>query len=747
MIEFIDFGEVIPGLVITSFSPEMQRMYNACQDNENFEIIELRKKEICEIIIADCLNDQVPTRNKFGIKTRERIGIVYNPAENRPYDVRVLRKDFPITMHQNYVNKDEPKSICLYFESWSYIERSWTPQQFLKRILWWLEKISKGELHGVDQPLEPFYLSTGYELIVPPDFSELQKDKNLVFQIFEIKKPRINKMILKGHFILKSSTMASSFNYDCLTISVSPILHGVVEHPAYNLGDLYDQFTRRSFDIYNELRNAIVSFVTSEGVLRNSQNHVILVVEVPLCRVTDSKPEEIKLICFQIMSNIAMLGEACNALVNGMNGKSYNDTLHKNSIANDSWREIQIIPIDIIKSLSSDFALQASGIVDESCSFYGIIAGVGALGSTIADIWSKESWGNWTFIDDDYILPHNIVRHIARDVNIGMSKVEVVKIFSDSNYSPNYKKTKIIIDKANNFNNSEIVNTFRSSNLFIDISTTVEVPRDISDKDFIPRSASLFITPSGRSSILLMEDVNKTIQLDFIEAQYYRAIMNNSWGENHLYENNGSLRVGAGCSDKSFVISQELISLHAAILARQTRYAVNKDDAVIKIWEYEDSNGELIHYNIEVQRVIVEKRGTWMIKSDYGFVNKVSDIRKSKFPNETGGVLVGYIDQKIKTIYIVDALNAPEDSKSDPSSFVRGTRNLEERIEDIKKRTNNVVGYIGEWHSHPKYSSTRMSSDDMKLLQYLSANMKADGLPVIMVIVGDSDLNVIVKED
>ena len=32
--------------------------------------------------------------------------------------------------------------------------RTWTPEAFLRRIQWWLEKSARGELHAADQPVE-----------------------------------------------------------------------------------------------------------------------------------------------------------------------------------------------------------------------------------------------------------------------------------------------------------------------------------------------------------------------------------------------------------------------------------------------------------------------------------------------------------------------------------------------------------------------------------------------------------------
>ena len=49
-------------------------------------------------------------------------------------EVMALRKDFPVLMHQNDSPLNTPRNLCLYFEPAISVMRTWTPQNFLKRI-------------------------------------------------------------------------------------------------------------------------------------------------------------------------------------------------------------------------------------------------------------------------------------------------------------------------------------------------------------------------------------------------------------------------------------------------------------------------------------------------------------------------------------------------------------------------------------------------------------------------------------
>jgi hypothetical protein len=109
------------------------------------------------------------------------------------------------------------------------------------------------------------------------------------------------------------------------------------------------------------------------------------------------------------------------------------------------------------------------------------------------------------------------------------------------------------------------------ADLVVDVSTTFEVPRTLALKDDIPRIVSLFLTPSGQSSVMLMEDIDRQCRIDAIEGQYYRAILSSEWGSTHLQHNYGDRWVGGGCRDISVRMSSECIHVHAGILANFAR--------------------------------------------------------------------------------------------------------------------------------------------------------------------------------
>ena len=93
-----------------------------------------------------------------------------------------------------------------------------------------------------------------------------------------------------------------------------------------------------------------------------------------------------------------------------------------------------------------------------------------------------------------------------------------------------------------------------------------------------------------------------------------------------------------------------------------------------------------------------------------GLIDLLHAAREEALPAETGGVLLGYIDFNVNSIVVVDALSAPPDSEGSMISFERGVAGLAKSVEEASRRTAGVVGYVGEWHSHPRGHSASPSA-------------------------------------
>ena len=78
-------------------------------------------------------------------------------------------------------------------------------------------------------------------------------------------------------------------------------------------------------------------------------------------------------------------------------------------------------------------AAQASGVEPVACK--AVAVGVGALGSQIVMNLVKGGFGNWTVIDEDELMPHNLARHALPSWNVGAPKaVAIAGLIDETSY-------------------------------------------------------------------------------------------------------------------------------------------------------------------------------------------------------------------------------------------------------------------------------------------------------------------------
>jgi len=760
-VTYTPFGQLLPALQPELLlHKESRRLLQACLRHPAFDVIELRSVPSsgstgADVIVVECSDGTVPSRNPLGIKNRERLALVYCPTAFVQHQVRALRQGFPVSLHQNHVPPGEPPSLCLYFEPWAAVERNWTPQRHLERILWWLRETALETLHRSDQPLEQLYFEPPYEIVLPPNLDQMERDHTKVLCFYPVAYPTNEPRTFRGVFQAQAFANKHKMPFsDWLVVAPPPVNHGPVETYPSKLGQLHDQLAARGSGILHELCNAIKSTVPETGIKKQGETFTLLLVKALVRRTPEDAPERSDPRVFFIHADLATIGRSCGVLIDGDNGeKSYVDHTAglaafsgTTTIEANDWRDIAVEPIGLGMAMTLERARRASGISAEASHFRGVLAGVGALGSVLADLWAREGWGEWTYVDDDYLRPHNVVRHIARDEHIGRSKAEVTKELTNGIFFNGQLENTAIHAKLGDTTNGGLAEVIAQATLIVDATTTLDVPRDVSAGESNPRAASVFLTPSGLSSILLLEDSARAIRLHALEAQYYRAILNSSWGDHHLRGHQGEFWVGAGCRDISAVLSQELIQLHGATLARQLRTLAADSLAQMRVWCLDNPSGALIAHNLPVSAVLISQCGEWTVVWDDGLREKLLELRARGLPNETGGILLGYFDQKLQMLHLVDALSAPLDSEATPNGFSRGKQGLGEVREECLRRTANIVDYVGDWHSHPLGAAALPSTIDLGLIAHLASAMDQDGLPVIMVIVGDKEIGITVGQ-
>ena len=396
-------------------------------------------------------------------------------------------------------------------------------------------------------------------------------------------------------------------------------------------------------------------------------------------------------------------------------------------------RDVAVEAIQAVGAIDRAAAKLHSGLDPGSRDPVVALVGAGALGSQLHNHLSRMGWGRWTLIDEDTVLPHNVVRHRLGEQAVGLPKAIALHCASVVETPHNPVERVFAEDFLSIGENKEMLAACRDADLIVDASTSIAVARYLAlDLQSPARRASLFLNPNGRDAVMLLEDAARSLPLDAIESQYYRAVLRDCRLDQHIRRER-TFRYSAGCRDVTARIGQDDVALASALLARQVRSA--EDQATAAVWQQE-ADGSVRRVEVPLSDVIRVQCDGWFFVLDCDLVEHVGSLRHARLPVETGGVLIGYFDVSRRYVYVVDALPAPRDSDEREDAFIRGFAGLRDEIHRIEARTGGQVGYVGEWHSHPDDAGVAMSDDDSELLQQIADEVRADGQPGVMMIVG-----------
>jgi integrative and conjugative element protein (TIGR02256 family) len=145
---------------------------------------------------------------------------------------------------------------------------------------------------------------------------------------------------------------------------------------------------------------------------------------------------------------------------------------------------------------------------------------------------------------------------------------------------------------------------------------------------------------------------------------------------------------------------------------------------------------EVAKIELPVSGVYRASLGGWSLVIAGSLLRRLGDLRGAKLPNETGGVLIGAYDLVRRIVYAVDTIASPPDSRERPTLYIRGCEGLAARVEEIVRRTDGQLEYIGEWHSHPDGHTCDSSDKDVNVFAWIRNHMADAGLPALMAIAG-----------
>ena len=708
------------------------------------KLIECRKSENNEIVVLE-VDVEVCQKKVNNIRREERIAIVFDRSDILMPEVLALRNDFPAVPHINLLGEEFPRSLCLFDRPYSELKRRWTPFLLIERIREWLALTAKGTLHAEDQPLEPLLIGSGIPLIVPHDIFNKQELLNPLV-VWGWKTP-------DGSFILAANRAEKQTNsklqkYIAITIESSPQEHGIIRKSPLNINELSDFLNAYSCNLIEKLRSFLQEYISDRDKLNYK---LIIITYVPKLRDLNNQIESTDIWAFLTSKSISEIGKDIGLwqVQKIPNQSGLDEDIPGLLIPPDLNRKGQNVDLIILNptvTLSRNKAAYLNGISDRILQQPKIVAvGVGALGSQIFINLVRSGYGEWTIIDKDYLLPHNISRHELTGFAVGDSKAYAICQYANSIIFDNDIAKPIMADVLNPGEMAEELNkAYQEADLIIDMSASTAVAKYLTvDVASGARRISIFLNPSGTDLVVLAEDAERTISMEHIEAQYYREVTSQPCLENHLFGDQKLIRYALSCNDLTSQIPHDFVSLHSSVASRILKSISQKNEAFLGIWQINSESLNVSAFKqipedfIRVEPFRLYEFKEWKIFTYPSLREKIFHLRQEKLPNETGGIFIGLYDFERKNIYVVNTIPSPSDSVEKHKSYIRGKNQLSYQIEQVSKQTSGLLEYVGEWHSHPNNCEVEPSNEDKILFDFLSEQMKNNSLPTLMTILGD----------
>ena len=670
-----------------------------------------------DTLIFMTVDSEIADIVKNDIHEKEPIAIKCYKSDNQMPEVYALRKDFPLGLpHSNAVPFDHPVSLCVSDVPFQDYRTNFSAFNFIELIRRWFSKNAIGELHEKNRPLEVFFDSE--EITYFPFIPQI--NSNYYF-IRYTQKTNLSSVV--------EEVSEGNANYCLLLVPVSVNVAGYVHRVPKKLGEFRNMQVASGIPF----KEAIVNAITNSPRMRRCYLPLMLGLIMPMSRQAGQQYEDINLFSLRLSTT----GSDVFSKYNKLSKPSFDKFLD----------DIDVHISFLVNGVSVD-RLRACGDCDSLINEVAFL-GTGALGSQILDHFVRRGQAKVLhLVDSDIMFPHNEGRHTLDVSDVMNYKVKALKdkyqgieglklyTYPEDFLSCSEKTTRRVLTEAL---------------LVIDASTSVGVERHLAlDLDkYSTRRCTTFLNPKGTDVVMLMEDKERHHRLDLLEMDYYRAVIKETYLDNHLAVSEKQRTNIFSCRAESVVMDFNNVAVLASIVSSQIPRCSVQAEAQLTVWQMDAAQGTVARHDLCQSNWQSYKTDTITVMVSDAVTNEMIHQREQKLQNnppvETGGTLLGTYDKDRNLIYMIYMIPAPDDSVEAGTSYIRGVEGLFEEVERIKRRTGHQIVYLGEWHSHPHHCSNAPSAYDQTLFDTMSTEMSNSDYPFVMGILGDEGLNLKVQ--
>lgn len=368
--------------------------------------------------------------------------------------------------------------------------------------------------------------------------------------------------------------------------------------------------------------------------------------------------------------------------------------------------QIPVVPIAQKDAISRELLERATG---ETAIAPVVMFGCGSVGSKIALHLARSGTQIRSVIDKAWFQPHNVARHGLIETSFTKKSDGLAMALRHFDQQPESFSEDILVAVSDKKTKNKLIP--KQTGYVIDSTASLRVRSKLSSiktPSKKTRFASVALFGRGHGAYLMIEGEQRSPTLDDVTVEYYRRIALDSGLRGLATAADGELQhvaTGQGCGSMTMPMSDARASAMSALLAEQIVGANQSPQAsgqlIIGLHETPDNTSSWSRFAIDAPaEVTFPGPEGWSFRIAERVLDTIrEDI--TRYPGvETGGILIGRINDRLRTISVVDVLPAPPDSERSPTGFVLGTQGATQQIEDYHQRSGRTLYDVGTWHSH-----------------------------------------------
>ncbi|MEA2878506.1 MAG: hypothetical protein QOF14_3702 [Hyphomicrobiales bacterium] len=334
--------------------------------------------------------------------------------------------------------------------------------------------------------------------------------------------------------------------------------------------------------------------------------------------------------------------------------------------------------------------------------------GCGSVGSKMAMHLARSGVKICAVSDNGSLRPHNMARHaLARDLLAGTKAPELAKELKLIGQSPSACEGDLVFDLADKERRKAIlpketrfaINTTASLGVREALSAIhpKQVKSRLAEAALFGRGDGGFLFFEGASHNPTLCDLADELNATVTDERVHKLLFDPEFGLTEI-------QIGQGCGSLTMPMTDMRLSAMTAALTEEFVECMQATDAeglIIVGTKAEASNTNWTRQSVAPFEVVdIEGPKDWTTRISQRVLAKIR-AEVGRYPTvETGGVLIGSCSARLRTVVVVDLIEAPPDSTRSAARFVLGTAGLKTAIKARHRASGGTLFDVGTWHSH-----------------------------------------------